>query len=130
MIEAETAIRARRRLTNKLIAAHDAQRLKPFFMADAKVIAGDGTLITGAAAIINAFAAQFAEPGFSAYARTTQSIALDSTGERAAERGQWLGTWRDNPSLSGEYLAVWRKVVGQWMIESELYVTLAEGNPP
>ena len=130
MIEAETAIRARRRLTNKLIAGHDAQRLKPFFTLDAKVIAGDGTLITGAAAIIDAFAAQFAEPGFGAYARTTQSVTLDNTGERAAERGQWLGTWRDSPALSGDYLAVWRKVVGQWMIESELYVTLAEGNPP
>lgn len=130
MIEAETAIRARRRLTNKLIAAHDAARLKPFFAADAKVIAGDGTLIAGAAAIIEAFAAQFAEPGFGAYARTTLDVSLDSAGERAAERGQWLGTWQGRPSLHGDYLAVWRKNVGQWVIESELYVTLGEGSPP
>ncbi|MDB5455233.1 MAG: hypothetical protein JWP92_818, partial [Caulobacter sp.] len=30
MTPAETAIRARRKLTNKLIAAHQAQRLRPF----------------------------------------------------------------------------------------------------
>ncbi len=130
MIEAETAIRARRRLTNRLIAGHDAARLKPFFAPDAKVIAGDGTLITGAGEIIAAFAAQFAEPGFGAYARTTQSVTLDGAGARAAERGQWLGTWQGRPSLSGDYLAVWRKTVGQWVIESELYVTLGEGSTP
>lgn len=28
-------------------------------------------------------------------------------------------------STPGAYLAVWRKVTGQWAIESELYVTLA-----
>ncbi|MBS0410999.1 MAG: nuclear transport factor 2 family protein [Proteobacteria bacterium] len=128
MIEAETAVRARRRLTNKLIAGHDAARLKPFFMADAKVIAGDGSLITGAAAILDAFARQFAEPGFVAYVRTTESVAVDEGGERAAERGAWQGTWRGRPGLSGDYLAVWRKVTGQWVIESELYVTLAQGD--
>jgi len=43
----EDAIRARRKLTNKLIAAHDAARLKPFFAADARLIAGDGGLLLG-----------------------------------------------------------------------------------
>ena len=130
MIEAQTAIRARRRLTNRLIAAHDAARLKPFFAPDARLIAGDGTLISGAAAILDAFAAQFADPGFGAYVRTTLNVSLDSAGQRAAEHGQWLGTWPGRPSLSGDYLAVWRKATGQWLIESELYVTLGEGGPP
>jgi ketosteroid isomerase-like protein len=124
MIEAETAVRARRRLTNKLIAGHDAARLKPFFAPDAKVIAGDGSLITGAAAILEAFAGQFAEPGFEAYVRTPDRVTMDAAGERAAEHGTWRGTWRGRPGLAGDYLAVWRKVTGQWVIESELYVTL------
>lgn len=125
MIEAETAVRARRRLSNKFIAAHEAARLKPFFLPHARVIAGDGTLIDGAAAIVEAFAAQFAEPGFVAYDRTTTRVALDAEGERAAEHGTWVGSWRARLPLSGDYLAVWRKVTGQWAIESELYVTLA-----
>ena len=58
------AVRARRKLTNKLIAAHEATRLRPFFTPDVKVIVGDGALILGVDNVLAAFAAQFAEPGF------------------------------------------------------------------
>ena len=78
------AVRARRKLTNKLIAAHDAQRLRPFFAPDVKVIVGDGDLILGADAVLQAFAAQFAEPGFGAYVRETQDVTVDAAGTRAA----------------------------------------------
>jgi ketosteroid isomerase-like protein len=121
----EDAIRARRRLTNKLIAAHDAARLRPFFAAGANVIVGDGSLILGAEAVIQAFAGQFADPAFLAYERTPDRVTIDAEGGRAAEHGRWLGTWKDSAPLSGDYLAVWRKVTGQWVIESELYVTLS-----
>ena len=117
------AIRARRKLTNKLIAAHEAPRLRPFFMADVKLIVGDGDLILGADAVLQAFAAQFAEPGFVAYVRESETVELDASSGRAAERGRWTGRWTDR-EMSGTYLAVWRKVTGQWVIESELYVTL------
>jgi len=115
------AIRARRRLTNKLIAAHEAARLRPFFAPDVKVIVGDGGLILGADEVIAAFAAQFADPGFTAYVRETEAVEIDAAGQRAAERGRWTVTGR---TLGGTYLAVWRKLTGQWVIESELYVTL------
>jgi hypothetical protein len=115
----EDAIRARRRLTNKLIASRDAARLRPFFVADARLITGDGGLILGADAIVAAFAAQFREPGFVAYVRTPDTVELDQAGERAAETGRWTGG-----GVSGAYMAAWRKVVGQWTIESELFVTL------
>jgi ketosteroid isomerase-like protein len=117
---AEDAIRARRRLTNKLIAAKEAHRLRPFFMADARLIAGDGGLILGADAIVEAFAAQFREPSFVAYVRTPGAVEIDQAGERAAETGRWTGAGR-----SGAYMACWRKVTGQWAIESELFVTLS-----
>jgi hypothetical protein len=118
---AEDAIRARRRLTNKFIAAREAQRLRPFFLADARLIAGDGGLILGADAIVEAFAAQFGEPGFVAYVRTPGVVEIDQAGERAAETGRWTGA-----GLSGAYMACWRKVTGQWVIESELFVTLSD----
>ena len=120
MTAPEDAIRARRRLTNKLIAAREAARLRPFFTVDARLIAGDGGLILGVDAIVETFAAQFREPGFTGYVRTPQTVELDQAGERAAEMGRWTGG-----AMSGAYLAVWRKVTGQWVIESELYVTLA-----
>lgn len=125
MTTPEDSIRARRRLTNKLIAAKDAQRLSPFLDPGAVLIAGDGSVISGRAAILDAFAAQFADADFVAYERISEGVTLDAEGQRAAERGRWAGRWRSAPPMSGDYLAVWRKVTGQWVIERELYVTLA-----
>lgn len=125
MTTAEDAIRARRRLTNRLIAAHEAARLRPFLHPEIKLIAGDGALILGADAVVEAFAAQFRDPGFIAYARETATIELDQAGLRAAEHGRWTASWREGTRLSGAYLATWRRETGQWVIESELFVTLA-----
>jgi ketosteroid isomerase-like protein len=123
MTAPEDAIRARRRLTNKLIAAHDAARLKPFLAPDIKLIAGDGGLITGAQAVVEAFAAQFQDPDFITYVREPATIELDAAGERAAEAGRWTARYRSG-GMAGTYLAAWRKLTGQWVIESELYITL------
>jgi hypothetical protein len=124
MASAEDAILARRRLTNRLIAAHDAERLRPFFAPDAKVIVGDGGLILGGGEVIAAFAGQFRDPTFKTYLREPESVAVGAGGARAAERGRWTATWTGATS-GGIYLAVWRNVIGQWVIESELYVTLS-----
>mgnify|MGYP000653253489 CR=1 FL=1 len=35
------------------------------------------------------------------------------------------GKLRDEAPMTGDYLAVWKKVIGQWVIEQELYVTLS-----
>jgi ketosteroid isomerase-like protein len=123
MTAPEDAIRARRRLTNKLIAAHDAARLRPFLAPDIKLIAGDGALITGAAAVVEAFAGQFLDPDFITYVREPDSVELDAAGERAAEAGRWTARYRSG-EMRGTYLAGWRKLTGQWVIESELYITL------
>ena len=128
MTTAEDAVRARRKLTNKIIASHEALRLRPFLHPDVKLIAGDETLIQGADQVLEAFAAQFQERSFVAYIRTTEAVTIDQDGLRAAESGSWVGTWTSAAasSQSGVYLAVWRKSVGQWVIESELYVSLPE----
>lgn len=128
MTAPEDAIRARRKLTNKLIAAHDAPRLRPFLAPDIKLIAGDGSLLTGVEAVVQAFAQQFRDPAFVTYERITEAVALDQAGARAAEHGRWVARWKDAEGtvLTGPYLAAWRKVTGQWVIESELFVTLTE----
>lgn len=120
----EDAIRARRKLTNKLIATHEAARLRPFFTPDVKLIVGDGSLILGVDSVIEAFAGQFTDPGFVTYVRETDTVRLDADDQRAAETGAWTGRWKDQ-EMSGTYLATWRKVTGQWLIENELYVTLS-----
>jgi len=123
VVSPEDAIRARRRLTNKLIAAHEAERLRPFFTPDAKVVAGDGSLILGRDAVIEAFSAQFADPAFVTYERMPDLVELDGARSRAAEHGRWVA--KGSTPASGPYLAAWRKVTGQWLIESELFVTLS-----
>jgi|SRR5215217_1265012 len=124
----EDAVRARRKLTNKIIAAHDAARLRPFLAADVQMTTGDGTLILGADALVEAFAGQFADPAFVTYVRETETVELDQAGARAAESGRWTAFWKgDAGAMGGRYLAVWRKVTGQWVIEAELYVTLSDG---
>src|SRR5581483_8508032 len=101
MTAADDAIRARRRLTNRFIAERQAERLRPFFLPDARLITGDGGLILGAAGIVSAFAAQFRDPHFAPYVRTTQRVDLDGQASRAAEHGHWTGG-----GMSGSYLAV------------------------
>ena len=83
-----------------------------------------GGLILGADAVVEAFASQFADPDFVTYVRTPETVELDELGERAAEHGRWVADWKGS-AMAGSYLAVWRKTLGQWVIESELYVTLS-----
>jgi hypothetical protein len=126
--KAESDIRAQRMLTNELIAAHAADRLKPCFDPNATVIAGDGRVVAGREAVIEAFEAQFKDPSFIAYVRSTETVTLDRRGGRAGEGGSWVGSWQDGDKrreLSGRYLAVWKKAGGKWVIESELFVTLS-----
>lgn len=119
------AVLARRRLTNKLIAAKEAARLRPFYVSSVKVIVGDGSLITGVDPVIAAFAAQFADPDFITFVRTPDAVELDTVGARVADRGQWVAVSRSQGEhIAGWYLAAWTKVRGQWLIESETFVTL------
>jgi ketosteroid isomerase-like protein len=120
----DIAIRAKRKLTNRLIAAHDAPRLRPHMTDDMLLIVGDGALVQGADAVVAAFAGQFADAAFVAYVRTTDTVELADDGRRAAETGRWVGRWKGGVEMGGVYLAAWRERRGQWLLERELYVTL------
>jgi ketosteroid isomerase-like protein len=120
----EVAIRAKRKLTNRLIAAHDAARLRPHLTDDMLLIVGDGELVLGADAVVAAFASTFEDAAFVAYVRTTDTVELADDGRRAAEAGRWVGSWKGGVEISGAYMAAWRESRGQWRLERELYVTL------
>jgi len=124
MPAAEDAIRAKRKLTNRLIAAHDAERLRPHLTEDMVLIVGDGGLIEGADAVIAAFAGQFADKAFITYVRTPETVEIAGDGQRAAETGRWVGQWTGGAEMRGVYMAAWRERRGQWRLERELYVTL------
>ena len=120
----DVAIRAKRKLTNRLTAAHQAARLRPHLADDMLLIVGDGDLINGADAVVAAFASQFADPAFVAYVRTTDAVEIADDGHRAAETGRWIGSWKGGVEVSGTYMAAWRESRGQWLLERELYITL------
>ena len=120
----EDAIRAKRKLTNRLIAAHDAARLRPHMTEDIVVIVGDGSMIEGLDAVIAAFAVQFADKAFIAYVRTTETVEIAVDRQRASETGRWVGQWKGGVEMSGVYMAAWRERRGQWLLERELYITL------
>ena len=120
----DAAIRAKRKLTNRLIAGRDAARLRPHLTDDMLLIVGDGGLLAGAEAVVAAFAGQFADAAFIDYVRTTDTVELAADGCRAAETGRWVGRWKDGVEMSGVYMAAWRESRGQWLLERELYVTL------
>jgi hypothetical protein len=123
----ENAIRQQRRRTNKLIADHEAERLRPFFDAEVTVIAGDGSVIAGIDALIDRFAAFFSDPTFITFDRKTETVVIDKKMIRASERGDWVASWH-GPSgtmtSGGQYQAVWKKAQNQWVLESELYIAL------
>ena len=122
----EAAIRAKRKLTNRLIAAHEAGRLRPHMTDDMLLIVGDGEPIWGADAVVAAFASQFADAAFVDYVRTTETVELTADGRRAAETGRWVGRWKGGVEMTGVYMAAWRERLGQWLLERELYITLRD----
>ena len=124
MPASDVAIRAKRKPANRLIAAHDADRLRPHQTDDMLLIVGDSDLIRGADAVVAAFASQFADPAFVDYVRTTDTVEIADDGRRGAETGRWVGRWKGGAEMGGVYLAAWREDRGQWRLECELYVTL------
>jgi ketosteroid isomerase-like protein len=123
----EQTIRRLRADFNSAIAARDVGALPKFWREDVHVTTGAGRLLSGRAAAHAAFEAVFADATFITYTRTPAKIELSASGVRAAESGHWLGQWKKPDGMMewrGTYMAMWRKEDGQWLIQSELFVSL------
>jgi ketosteroid isomerase-like protein len=123
----EKAIRRLRADFNRAIASHELSALPKFWREDIHITTGIGRQLSGRDAARAAFEAIFADTTFIAYTRTPDRVELNATGARAAESGHWLGQWRKPDGTMewrGTYLAMWRKENGQWLIQSELFVSL------
>jgi len=123
----EQTIRRLRADFNRAIAAHDAITLPKYWREDVHVTTGAGRSLSGRDEARAAFEAIFADAAFITYTRTPGRVELSASGVRAAESGHWLGQWKKPDGTMewrGTYLAMWRKGDGQWLIQSELYVSL------
>eukprot|EP01037_Dinobryon_pediforme_P003625 gene3625-3672_t len=113
---------------NRALAAGDLAAIGPILAPDAVLIAGtDSALIVGRKAQLQAWKREFAASPRTLYTRTPQTITTSAAAPVALEHGHWTGvTIPDgDPVASGTYSAKWRKTGANWVIEGELYLTLA-----
>jgi len=122
------AIRARRAASNAAIENRDLAGIAATLTDDVVVVASSGTVFRGTEMETEGFAAAFEDPEFITYVRTPTSVQVAEDHRFAAERGEWVGSWRradGRMELRGTYQAQWQKREGQWLIRAELFVALA-----
>jgi ketosteroid isomerase-like protein len=121
----EQLIRAARARSNAAIAAHDPGAMARVWMPDLHVVSSTSAQVAGREANQERMSRQFASRPDTIYVRTPATIDVYAPWAVASERGNWTGRWTepDGPmAIGGTYLAQWRKIGGQWLIQAELYV--------
>ncbi|MDG2533346.1 nuclear transport factor 2 family protein [Sphingomonas sp. HITSZ_GF] len=124
----ELAIRLRRAAFNRALAEADLAAIGPILAQDAVLVAGtDSALIVGRKAQLLAWKREFAARDRSIYTRTPEAIQASPVAPIAFEHGAWQGVSAAGGAVqaSGSYTAKWRLIGGEWVIEAELYLTLA-----
>lgn len=127
MSAAEIAIRARRAAFNRAIVERDAAAIGSILARDCVMLTGtDSAVIAGRMAQVKVWKREFAAPSRMIYRRTPARIVLSPVEPIALEHGHWEGVGESDAVLaSGDYTAKWREVQGLWLIEAELFLTLA-----
>ena len=121
----EKLIREARARSNAAIAAHDLAGVARVWMDDVHVLTSTGAQTAGRAANAQRFADQFKSRPDVVYVRTPSTIEIYPAWQVASERGEWTGRWTEPDgalTIGGTYLAQWRKINGDWLIQGELYV--------
>ena len=124
----DLAIRMRRADFNRALADMDLSAIGPLLAPAAILVTGsDSGVINGRKAQLMAWKREFASPGRIIYVRMPTSITVSPAEPIAMEQGEWKGVAADTEELaaSGIYSAKWRKLRGEWLIEAEIFVTLA-----
>jgi ketosteroid isomerase-like protein len=123
----DLAIRARRAEFNRALAEADLGAIGPLLAPDCVLVAGtDSALLSGRKAQLLAWKREFAAADRTVYRRIPERIELSPIAPMALEHGNWQGVTLSGAVLaSGTYAAKWRKTAGEWVIEAEIYLTLA-----
>jgi ketosteroid isomerase-like protein len=128
----EKLIRDARARSNAAIAAHDPAAMAKEWMDDVHVTSSTSVQTAGRAANQARMAQQFARRPDTIYVRKPKTIEILAGWSVASERGEWIGSWTEpdgRMTIGGTYLAQWRQVGSQWLIQAELFVpTHCEGS--
>lgn len=124
---AELAVRLRRATFNAALADADLAAIGPLLAPAAILVAGtDSAVISGRKAQVMAWKREFSAPDRTIYTRTPESIIVSPVEPIALEHGRWEGITASGQFVaSGHYTAKWRNHAGEWMIEAELFLTMA-----
>lgn len=106
--------------SNSAIAKQDVNGIAQFWMDDMIVISGEGGQYIGKDVLIEVFNQMFEEDS-PVFERIPVEIIIGNSGILAWETGTWN---YKTDSFRGNYSAMWRKINGRWLTQSELFVSL------
>lgn len=121
----ESTIRRLRASSNAAIARHDTGGIGAILASDVVVVTSNSAHYIGRAMNVQRFADQFRGRPDVVYERTPDEVRVFALWSMASERGHWTGSWTDTDGkirIGGSYFGKWRRVNGQWLVESETYV--------
>lgn len=123
----DLAIRQRRAVFNRALADADLTTIGPLLAPNAILVAGtDSAVMSGRKQQLLAWKHEFAAADRTIYTRLPERIEASPVAPIAFEHGHWQGvSLSGRPLASGSYAAKWRKIGADWLIEAELYLTLA-----
>ena len=124
----ELAIRMRRAAFNRALAEADLNAIGPILAPNAILVTGtDSAIISGRKAQLVAWKREFAAPARTIYTRAPETILVSPIEPIALEHGHWegLAAATGQAIASGSYTAKWRESGGAWVIEAEIYLTIA-----
>ncbi len=128
MTGADLAIRLRRAAFNRALAEADLAAISAVLAPKVVMVTGsDSAVIAGRKAQLQAWKREFAARSRMTYERLPDTIIASAVEPIALEHGKWRGTSETggDPLASGDYSAKWRKLGDDWVIEAEIFVTLA-----
>ena len=106
--------------SNACILKKDVDGVSKYWLPDFIQVAGDGSSSTGKDVIAADWKYMFAH-STPVFERIPEEIIIAENGDMAWERGKWN---YKNDKYYGNYAAMWRKINGKWLTQTELYVSL------
>jgi ketosteroid isomerase-like protein len=113
-------IQASRENSNIAILKGDAAGVAQYWMDDIIVISGEGGQYAGKKLLLKVFTEMFQEDR-PVFERIPSVITIGDSGVLAWETGEWN---YKTEKFRGNYSAMWRKIKGKWLTQSELFVSL------